>query len=308
VILIKYFQYQIKGIEGLCNQLMAIFRTLGEALFYSTQEPSEPVEIILNDVQTRTSVDFDSEPYFSKINIDSFVDVNELTALMANKNISVRRLQDINHEVQIQVTYCTRFPHRNMLPNECQDVGEFLAKSFPFSKHTLKIASCIIGLMSHYPRWAVIHLRIEGDLLVFPSIRDAGLEAVEVEQLQKTINIISSTPNLSAVYLATGIQEEKFENVVNILNDKFPHITVTRKNNILKHYPKIKEELESLSLEEQALIDWLVCIGSPFFAGNHASSFAYLAAYMRHYRGWDKETTNLWPEYQPLWDAWFPRV
>jgi hypothetical protein len=83
---------------------------------------------------------------------------------------------------------------------------------------------------------------------------------------------------------------------------------VTRKNNILKYYPKIKEELESLSLEEQALIDWLVCIGAPFFAGTHASSFAYLAAYMRHYRGLDKETTNLWPEYQPLWDAWFPRV
>lgn len=308
VIHIKYFQYQIEGIEGLCNQLMAIFRTIGEATFYSSQNPSEPVGIILVDVQTRTSVDFEFEPYFSNISIDSFIDVNELRSIMLNKNVSVKRIGELNTEVQGHIIFCRRFPHRDMLPNESGELGGFLAKSLPFSKHILKIASCIIGLMSRYPKWAVIHLRIEGDLLQFPSIREAGLDAFTKGQLQQAINNISKIPGISAVYLATGIQEERYNDVVKILNESLPHITVTRKNNILNDFPEIKKELDLLSLEEQALVDWLVGLGAPYFAGNHASSFAYLAGYMRHYRGYDKESTILWPDYQPLWDAWFPMV
>jgi|tagenome__1003787_1003787.scaffolds.fasta_scaffold20986001_2 hypothetical protein len=302
----KYFQYKIDDKEGLCNQLMAIFRTLGEALFYSTQ--NESVGIILNDVQTRNSIDLDIHPYFSKINIDSFVDVNELITLLANRKISVSRLQEDNNEFQDDIITCRRLPIRNMLPSESRKMGIFIGESFPFAKSILKIASCIIGLMSFFPRWKAVHLRIEGDLLHIPSIREAGLETHTKNQVQQTINMISSSPNLSAVYIATGIQEEKYHNAVNIINEKLPHLTITRKKDILKDYPDIKEELESLSLEEQALVDWLVCIGAPVFAGNHASSFAYLAGYIRHYRGFDKETTHLWPDYQPYWDAWFPRV
>ena len=285
---------------------MAIFRTVGEALFYSTQ--NESVGIILSEVQTRNSIDLDIHPYFSKINIDSFVDVNELITLLANKNISVSRLQKDNNEIQNNIITCRRFPKRPMLPDESKEMGLFIGKSFPFAKNILKIASCIIGLMSFFPRWKAIHLRIEGDLLHIPAIREAGLETHTKGQVQQTINMISSTPNLSAVYIASGIQEEKYHNAVNIINEKLPHLTITRKKDILKDYPDIKKELESLSLEEQALVDWLVCIGAPVFAGNHASSFAYLAGYIRHYRGFDKETTHLWPDYQPYWDAWFPRV
>lgn len=77
---------------------MGIFRTIGEALFYSTQNNS--VGIILNDLQTRTSsdtVDFDIN--FSKIKYDSFVDVDELTTLLSNKNILVRRTQEVDNQI-----------------------------------------------------------------------------------------------------------------------------------------------------------------------------------------------------------------
>jgi hypothetical protein len=286
---------------------MGIFRAIGEVLFYSTK--NQFVGIILNDVQTRISSDtIDFNTHFSKINMDSFVDVNELTTLLANRNILVRRSQEDNNQIRNTIISCRRYPRRHMLPNESRDTGIFIAKSFPFAKNILKIASCIIGLMSFYPRWKVIHLRIEDELMHFLPGRDVGLETHTKNELQQTIHMISSTPNLSAVYIASGIREEKYNHVVNTINEQLPELTITRKEDILKGFPEIKEEFESLCLEEQALVDWLVCLGAPFFAGPHSSSFAYLAGYMRHYRGFDKETTHLWPDYQPYWDAWFPRV
>ncbi|WP_144641542.1 hypothetical protein [Bacillus cereus] len=83
-----YLQYEIVEIEGLCNQLMAVFRTIGEALYYTNK--GESVCIILNDVQTRTSVNFDTHPYFENIKIDSYIDVNYLTQLLKSKNIEVK--------------------------------------------------------------------------------------------------------------------------------------------------------------------------------------------------------------------------
>lgn len=304
VIAILYLQYIVGDKEGLCNQLMAIFRTVGEALLYSTRNDS--VCVLLNDVQTRNSIDLDTEPYFSIINVDSFVDVNELATILGERNIKVLRSQEVNNLTN--VISCRRFQRRKMLPNESRDVGLFIGKSFPFAKKVLKIASCIIGLMSLFPKWKAIHFRVEGDLLHFPSIREIGLETHTRNQIEQTVNMISNTPNLSAVYMATGIQEEKFQIAVNMINENLPHLTIVRKQDILKNYPDIMKEFELLCLEEQALVDWLVCIGAPFFAGNHASSFSYLAGYMRHYRGFEKETTLLWPDYQPLWDNWFPRV
>jgi hypothetical protein len=304
VITILYIQYIVGDKEGLCNQLMAIFRTVEEAMLYSTQNHS--VCVLLNDVQTRNSIDLDTEPYFSKINVESFVDVNELVKILGERKITVLRSQEVNNPTN--VINCRRFQRRNMLPNESRDIGLFIGKSFPFAKKSLKIANCIIGSMSLYPKWKAIHFRVEGDLLHFPSIREMGLETHTRNQIEQTINMISSTPNLSAVYMATGIQEEKFQIAVNMINENLPHLKIIRKLDILKDYPDLLEEFESLCLEEQALVDWLVCVGAPFFAGNHSSSFSYLAGYMRHYRGFDNENTLLWPDYQPLWDKWFPRV
>jgi len=307
VILIIYFQYKIdEGLENLCNQFMAIFRTIGEALFFSMQNQS--VGIILGDLKTRNSIDFDIEPYYSPISIDAYVDVSNLRVLLAKKNISVIRSKEVNNEIQKETIDCQRFPLRQMLPSECRDTGVFLAKSFPFARNVVKLASCIIGLMSFFPRWKAVHLRIEGELVLNDAIRNMGLETYTMDQLQKTMDSISITPNLSAVYIASGIQEEKYNNVIKIISEKFPDLTMTRHKDVLMDYPELKNEFESLSLEEQALVDWLVCIGAPFFAGPHGSSYSYLIGYMRHYREFDTETTHLYPDYQPCWDAWFPRV
>jgi hypothetical protein len=162
--------------------------------------------------------------------------------------------------------------------------------------------------MSFYPKWKVIQLRIEDELINFLPGRNAEFQKRTINQLQQTINMISSTPDLSAVYFASGIREEKYDAVVQSINHKFPNLIITSKKDILKDYPEIKKELDALCLEEQALVDWLVCVGAPFFAGPHTSSFAYLAGYMRHYRGFEKEATHLWPDYEPYWEIWFPRV
>ncbi|WP_157257103.1 hypothetical protein [Paenibacillus sp. Soil750] len=303
MIIILYIQYEVEPNEGLCNQLMGIFRTIGEALYYSHQHDS--ISIIINDLQTRTSSDTtDFDVNFSKIAYDSFVDVDELTHLLLHKNILVRRPQEVNNHIQNNIISCRRYSHRQLLPDESREMGIFIANSFPFAKNILKIANCIIGLMSLYPSWKVIQLRIEEELMnFFP-----GYEKSTSNQLQETINMISNTPDLSAIYFASGIREEKYNAVAQSINHKFPNLITKNKHDILKNDPEIKKELDALCLEEQALVDWLVCVGAPSFAGPHATSFAYLAGYMRHYRGFAKETTHLWPEYTPYWDIWFPRV
>ncbi|PDZ71500.1 hypothetical protein CN584_22275 [Bacillus pseudomycoides] len=305
-IYMMYFQYKIEGIEGLCNQLMAIFRTIGEALFYSNQGQS--VGIILKDVQTRTSVNFDTYPYFKNIKIDSYVNVNELATLLTTKNIVVRRCQEENLEFQNNVTDCRRFSNREMLADESKNMGLFIAKSFPFAKKIVRISSFIIGLMSFYPQWKAIHLRIEGDLTHIPEVQNIGLDVFTKNEIQKMTDSLTSTTNLSAIYLASGIQENEYITVVDKIKQTNPHLVVLNKKNLLKKYPEIRKEFDSLCLEEQALVDWLVCLGAPFFAGSHASSFSYLAGYMRYYRGFNKETTDLFPEYQPFWDKWFPCI
>ncbi|EOV9525666.1 O-fucosyltransferase family protein [Bacillus cytotoxicus] len=298
-------QYEIGEIEGLCNQLMAIFRTIGEALYYAKQH--DAVCILLKDVQTRNSVDFHKSPYFSKINIDSYLDVDECRALFYKKNILVKRHQPDMDETFKHMITCRRFLQRHILRDESRETGQFIAKSLPFAKHIQKLASCTIGLMSFYPRWRAIQLRIEGDLVHLP-VEGFDLAAHTENQLQQIINTIASTADLSAVYIASGVQEEKYHRIVARIKEHFPHLVIVRKQDVLQTYPGLQKELDALCLEEQALVDWLVCIGAPLFAGPHASSFSYLAGYMRHYRGFDKETTYLWPEYQPYWDQWFPRL
>lgn len=301
-----YLTYQIEGIEGLCNQLMAIFRTIGEAAFYVSQ--NLPAGIILDDVQTRNSIDLEREPYFSRINIDSFLDVDGMTKTLAARNILVERFRDDLLQNENQMVVCRRFPRRFMSPSESRELGLFIARSVPFSKRALRLAGYIMDYMSYYPNWKALHLRVEGDLVHLPSVRSIGLTTYVKNQLQQTIDMLSSTPDLSAAYLATGIQDEKYMDIASCLHERFPKLILQRKKDVLKTDSGLLKEFESLCLEEQALVDWLVCLGAPLFVGQHTSSFAYLASYMRHYRGFSAEATELYQEHQPLWDEWFPRV
>lgn len=291
--------------EGLCNQLMAVFRAIGEALYYAGQ--NQHVCILLGDVQTRNSVDLDVQPYFSPIPVDAFVDVAELTALLAAQNISVRRFQD-NPGHREPVISCRRYPLRIVSPDESRALGVFLGHSFPFAKRAARLANTVMGFMSRFSVWNAIQLRIEEDVLHLSDVRNMGMATYTETQLKHTIDTIARRPNLSAAYIASGIQEERYRQVADILQDTFPYLTILRKNDVLKHDPDLRVEFASLCLEEQALIDWLVCVCAPLFSGQHTSSYGYLAGYLRHYRGAGTESTDLWPAYQPLWDEWFPRV
>lgn len=302
---ILYFQNRVEDLEGLCNQLMAVFRALTEALHCADR--NMPSCLLLADGQTRNSIDFDRQPYFSPLPIDAFVEVEALERLLAAKNISVRRLRDAEAE-RDPVVLCSRFPLRSMTPDECRIAGTWIAQSFPFSRKTLNLARLIIGCMSIYPQWTAVHLRMEKDLMQLQDVRDIGLGTFTKQQLQQATGHMSGISGLSAVYIASGAREESYRQAVKELTDRCPHIAVKNKADILRPLPELWRELEALSLEEQALVDWLVCLGAPHFLGPHTSSFAYLAGYMRHYRGFERETTQLWPTYQPAWESWFPRV
>lgn len=302
---ILYFQNRAEGLEGLCNQLMSVFRAITEALHYASR--NIPSCILLSDGQTRNSIDFDREPYFSPLPIDAFVEVEELARLLAEKDISVQRLRDAKADREF-VVMCSRFPLRSMTPDECRSTGTWIAQSFPFAGKTQTLARSIIDRMSFYPKWSAVHLRMEGDLLQLQDVRSIGLDAFAKHQLQQATDQITGISGLSAVYIASGTQDEKYKQAVKELTDRCPHIAVNNKADILRPLPELWRELEDLSLEEQALVDWLVCVGAPYFLGPHTSSFAYLAGYMRHYRGFERDTTRLWPTYQPAWESWFPRV
>ncbi|MGR5986106.1 hypothetical protein ACUC2M_20555 [Bacillus cytotoxicus] len=105
----------------------------------------------LKDVQTRNSVDFHKSPYFSKINIDSYLDVDECRALFYKKNILVKRHQPDMDETFKHMITCRRFLQRHILRDESRETGQFIAKSLPFAKHIKKLASRTIGLMSFLP-------------------------------------------------------------------------------------------------------------------------------------------------------------
>lgn len=58
----KYFQNHVHGMEGLCNQLMALYRAVSEA--FLCIERGESACIILADGQTRNFINLTNEPFF----------------------------------------------------------------------------------------------------------------------------------------------------------------------------------------------------------------------------------------------------
>lgn len=302
-----YLQYKIEELEGLCNQLMAVFRTIGEALFYINTEKT--VYFILNDFQTRTSVNFDTHPFFKNVSADSFIDINKLTTDLKHKNINVISSSKLLPlDIQNKIIHCRRFPIRQMTLEENKELGLFIAKSFPFSKKIVEIADLIINLLSVYSQWMSIHLRIEKDLIYRPDIQDEGINTFISVQFEKIIEIVTNTENLSAIYIASGIHQDEYNAFVNKLKQHNSKLIILNKKEIFKNNLNIQNKINELTLEEQALIDWLVCIKAPLFSGPHSSSFSYLAGYVRHYQGINNNLTNLFPNYEFYWDKWFPRV
>ncbi|SFX64345.1 GDP-fucose protein O-fucosyltransferase [Thermoactinomyces sp. DSM 45891] len=297
-----YIQYSIQGNEGLCNQLMAIFRAVGEALFYRGQ--GMEVCLVLSDVQTRTTVDLTSKPHFQPIKIDSFLDVDGLTGILEEKKIQVRRVEEVHKLDSDLLLTCNRMPMRTSTPEETKDLGFLFGNVFPWSKELIKLSNFVMDSMSIYPLWTAAQLRIERDLLSFSDIGEDRLSSIRESQFDSVIKFFSDTQNISAIYVASGSKANEYEALITRLKEINPCIVAINKKDIFERNLEFKKEFNELYLEQQALIDWMVCTRAPLFIGPHSSSFAYLAAYIRHYQHF----TNLHPDYQACWEDWFPRL
>ncbi|WP_405115513.1 hypothetical protein MHH28_12985 [Paenibacillus sp. FSL K6-1217] len=301
----KYFQNHVHGMEGLCNQLMALYRALSEAFLCTEQ--GEPACIILADGQTRNFINLTDEPFFSPLSIDAFIEVDQFQAVLSSRSVSLLRLRDAE-SLSEPVVKCSRFPISTLTPEEARNTGIWIATSIPFAARPLRLAQMIIASMSCYPKWAAFQLRIEGDILYGQEAMNISLEDYAQQYVHRAADHLAQFPAMSAVYIATGVEEEVLRRASKELTERFPDTVLLNKKEILRLSPVLWGEFQALSLEEQAMVDWLVCLDAPHFLGPHGNSFSYLAGYMRHYRGLDPESTLLWPEYQPYWDLWFPRV
>ncbi|TCP61755.1 hypothetical protein [Baia soyae] len=297
-----YIQYSIQGTEGLCNQLMAIFRAVGEALFHRGQ--GMDVCLVLSDVQTRTSVDLTSVPPFQRIQVDSFIDVEGLSKMLEEKEIQVKRAEEVQMLDSDLLLTCNRMPMRAPTPAEIKDLGLLFANAFPWSKEVIRLSHFIIDSMAEYPLWTAAQLRIERDLLSFSDIGESRLESIRQSQFDSVITFFSDTKNISALYVASGSQADEYAVLVDKLRERNPHLVAINKKDIFEKDIELQQEFDELCLEQQALIDWMVCTRAPLFIGPHSSSFSYLAAYIRHYQHF----TNLHPDYQACWEDWFPRL
>ncbi|SFX81445.1 hypothetical protein SAMN04487866_1302 [Thermoactinomyces sp. DSM 45891] len=291
--------------EGLCNQLMSVFRTIGESLFY--RGIGFDTCVILSKAYTRTSVNFDSPPYFTEIPIDLFVDMTDLTNVLNSIDIRlIRSRAEIVSPCQ-GIIECWRPPLRDMTELEHRILGQFIAHHFPIAKRALSLAHFIVQVISSVcPKWEAIHYRVEKDLLVM--IPPEVLDLHKNNQMESTLATIHNTQDLSAIYLACGLQEQEYDNVVKQIKQHYPKLEVFNKRHVLKGFPEVESQFNQLTLEEQALVDWVVCQTAPSFSGWYNSSFSYLAAYIRHYRGVNPTTTKLGPETTGIWDQWFPRI
>ncbi|MEK3792230.1 hypothetical protein MKX42_10955 [Paenibacillus sp. FSL R7-0204] len=298
----RYFQNRVFGMEGLCNQLMALYRTISEA-FMCVQQGEEAC-IILADGQTRNFIDLSDEDFFSPLPIEAFIEVDQFHRALAAKGVSLLRPWDVvaSHE---PINECSRFPISPMSPDDSRNIGIWIAESIPFAQKPLLLAQSILGWMSQHPCWAALQMRLESDVMYNQNFQ---YDEYVREQDRLATDSIAQFPEVSAVYVATGVNEEFLLEAMPEFRERHSQAIILTKRNFLRLSPEMLAEFESLSLEEQALVDWLVCLGAPYFAGPHTSSFAYLAGYMRHYRGFEPDSTSLWPIYMLYWDMWFPKV
>ncbi|CAJ2514302.1 Uu.00g024210.m01.CDS01 [Anthostomella pinea] len=120
-------------------------------------------------------------------------------------------------------------------------------------------------------RFLGVHLRTESDALGFWPAYDMQSEAY-LKQARKR--------GFEAAYLATGNASEaqKFSDGA----IEMAQMKVVTKADLLKG--KDLEELESLTWDQQGLVDCVVLLGSDFFVGTMPSSFSVYTAMKRHLR------------------------
>lgn len=198
----RYFQNRVFGMEGLCNQLMALYRTISEA-FMCVQQGEEAC-IILADGQTRNFIDLSDEDFFSPLPIEAFIEVDQFHRALAAKGVSLLRPWDVvaSHE---PINECSRFPISPMSPDDSRNIGIWIAESIPFAQKPLLLAQSILGWMSQHPCWAALQMRLESDVMYNQNFQ---YDEYVREQDRLATDSIAQFPEVSAVYVATGVNEE----------------------------------------------------------------------------------------------------
>lgn len=308
----EYLAYKSVPNSGLCHMIMGIIRTVDECI-HRTQNGSK-VTLVLEDLQTRTSTDsIDFDVNFAPIPYDAIINVEQLQAFLQSYQIEVKRAKEINYSA-VNILYCERYLVRPLSAQEHKNIGLLAVNHIPFNKKMIEISRWIMQQLDQLSQkeagWSAFHLRIEEELInkfYFGNTND--VKQYRNDQLAALSNNIESFMPDPVVYIAHGLKDENYSQIKDELSARYPAATITTKKELLSEHNELYRYIfESCSLEEQAFLDWLVCMQAPHFTGIHYSSFPYMAAYYRHYKGVPAHTTKLLPPEQWYWDHAFARV
>ncbi|KAK0704567.1 hypothetical protein B0H67DRAFT_557343 [Lasiosphaeris hirsuta] len=155
------------------------------------------------------------------------------------------------------------------------------------------------------PAFAGMHLRTESDALS----KWPKFENQSGAYLEKAASL-----NFKAAYLATGNETEATKLTSKGASDY--GVSVITKHALLKDHSQDLKDLEALTWDQQALIDFIVLLESDYFLGVNPSSFSMNVALKRHLkteglhtRPWKvggKGDGRSWlmGNYEKYWDDW----
>lgn len=129
-------------------------------------------------------------------------------------------------------------------------------------------------------RFVGIHLRTENDALSFWPDFEAqrGAYLDKIAKLATTPTTASSGPRF--VYLATGNATEAAK-FASLAQDQ-QQLGVVTKHQLLASHPALLERLNTLSWDQQAVVDFVVLLQANYFLGVSPSSFSLNVALKRH--------------------------
>ncbi len=164
-------------------------------------------------------------------------------------------------------------------------------------------------------RFYGVHLRTEHDALAFWPPFDK-----QVTAFLETLREKQAVEGVDAVYLATGNASEAARFVERARSEvsTLGPLRIVTKDALLKDHVQLNQRLQSLTWDQQALVDFVVLLSCDFFVGVSPSSFSMTVAAKRHLAvGGDGLYTRPWRvdgegdarsrlvgNYSGYWDDW----
>ncbi|KUI65521.1 hypothetical protein VM1G_01215 [Cytospora mali] len=121
-----------------------------------------------------------------------------------------------------------------------------------------------------------VHLRTENDAL-------SNWPSFEEQTTSYLARASSLNPPPRYAYLATGNTTEAAKFAMRALSQQSLHIVT--KHELMSDFPELLSQLNSLSWDQQALVDFIVLLQAEYFLGVSPSSFSMNVALKRHLKG-----------------------